>query len=219
MVLMDIEGIIMGGKIIGGIATGCAILYKGGKELFNAGTTAKEFVKETQETNKLVNTLAEKIDSLVEVQKVTVENQSRYNIALQKISEQVSDIRKEVTYNGGHSGKDIIRRIENQQAANWELSTQPQFKCNSEGYVTGANLAMLEIVGIGIDEAKGEGLFLKAANPEGIKKAIVNTIQHGADLMHSEVTFNGVRGVITARIIRDSTGKAMDLYAVFNKAA
>jgi hypothetical protein len=220
--LMDIEAMaILGGKIVAGATTlgGAGVVaWKGVKGAFNGAKNAQTFIEKTQKTNDLVEDLSKKIDKLVDVQKVTIENQARYNVSLQRISEQVSDIRKEVTYNGGHSGKDIMRRIESQQNANWELSAQPQFKCNSDGHIIGANLAMLDIVKIGIDEAKGDGLFMKAANPDGIKKAIINTIQHGANLLHVDVTLNGVKGTITARIIRDTTGKALDLYAVFNKA-
>lgn len=216
---MDIEAIaLMGGKIVTGAGVVAGIV-KGAQKAYKTMKGVESIIEETKKNNEEQPKIVKAVEDLTVVVKHLSEQQAHTNIERRKMADDIAEIRREVLYNGGSSNKDMIRSILNHQNANWELSPQPQFKCNAHGNIVGANLAMLEIIGIGIDEAKGDGLFLKASNPDGLKKAIVNTIENGANLMHSEVTFNGVKGVITARIIRDSTGKAMDLYAVFNKAA
>lgn len=215
---MDIEALaLMGGKIVTGAGVVAGIV-KGAHKAYKTMKGVESIIEETQKNNEAQTKIVKAVEDLTVVVKHLSEQQAHTNIERKKMADDIAEIRREVLYNGGSSNKDMIRSILNHQNANWELSPQPQFKCNAQGNIVGANLAMLEIIGIGIDEAKGDGLFLKAANPEGLKKAIVNTIENGANLMHVDVTLNKVKGVITARIIRDVGGKAMELYATFNKS-
>lgn len=121
-----------------------------------------------------------------------------------KLETDVNEIKLQLRTNGGTSLKDAVNRIEQtlgdvredvailkgRESARMYLDAQPTFECDANGYSTALNKALLDIVGLDIDEAIGYG-WLKAVKPidqDRVQREWESSVRNGREF-NSNYTF------------------------------
>ncbi|CAB4183664.1 PAS domain [uncultured Caudovirales phage] len=121
-----------------------------------------------------------------------------------KLETDVNEIKLQLRTNGGTSLKDAVNRIEQtlgdvredvtilkgRESARMYLDAQPTFECDANGYSTALNKALLDIVGLDIDEAIGYG-WMKAVKPidqDRVQREWESSVRNGREF-NSNYTF------------------------------
>ena len=125
---------------------------------------------------------------------------------IEKMSEKLTHVSKELQPNGGGSIKDQIKQIANdvkiiriEKDATFYLSKEPSFKSDGKGYYTSINYALSQLVGVPESELLGLGWlnYVALEDKDRIWEEWENIIESGKEIS----LFYGIKNPTTMGVI------------------
>lgn len=125
---------------------------------------------------------------------------------IEKMSEKLNHVSKELQPNGGGSIKDQIKQIANdvkiiriEKDATFYLSKEPSFKSDGKGYYTSINYALSQLVGVSESELLGLGWlnYVALEDKDRIWEEWENIIESGKEIS----LFYGIKNPTTMEVI------------------
>lgn len=169
-------------------------------------------------------------DNVAEILLAQKSFHAKFDDEISTIKEDITSVKKELTYNGGSSLKDQINEMKGLQEARffWQQNIQEEalFNCDKMGDCTFSNKALCELFGMHYTEMSGKG-WLKAIGEtqherEDAYNAWISSIRNQLPYEYQYTVVNQKTGakikcIAKAEAMRNKSGEVMYYIGTVNK--